>query len=78
MVRLQAAIIFVWTEKIKRKSNTKIGNGGEVERQDMGKKKLTTFKDTQSRPTFLDPTTNSQGSMREEGEKKTRKEQNRN
>lgn len=33
-------------------------------------KKLTIFKDTQSQPTFLDPTTNSQGSMREEGGKK--------
>lgn len=69
MVRLQAAIIFVCTEKIKIKSNTKICNEGKVERQDMGKK-LTIFKDTQSQPTFLDPTTNSQGSMREEGGKK--------
>lgn len=78
VVRLQAAIIFVCTEKIKVKSNTKICNEGEVERQDMGKK-LTILKDTQSQPTFLDPITNSQGSMREEGGgKKNRKEQNRN
>lgn len=40
-------------------------------------RKLTTFKETQSQPTFLDPITNSQGSMREEGKKK-RKEQNKN
>lgn len=71
-VRLQAAIIFVCTEKIKIKSNTKICNEGEVKRQDMGKK-LTIFKDTQSHPTFLDPTTNSQGSMREEGGEKKQK-----
>lgn len=77
VVRLQAAIIFVCSEKIKIKSNTKICNEGEVKRQDMGKK-LTIFKDTQSHPTFLDPTTNSQGSMREEGGGKNRKEQNRN
>lgn len=38
-----------------------------------GKKKLTIFKDAQSHPTFLDPTTNSQGSMREEGGKKNQK-----
>lgn len=41
--------------------------------------KLTTFKQTQSQPTFLDPITNSQGSMREGGKKKKkRKEQNKN
>lgn len=33
-------------------------------------RKLTIFKYMQSQPTFLDPTTNSQGSMREEGKKK--------
>lgn len=33
-------------------------------------RKLTIFKYTQSQPTFLDPTTNSQGSMREEEKKK--------
>lgn len=38
--------------------------------------KLTTFKQTQSQPTFLDPITNSQGSMREGGKKK-KKERNR-
>lgn len=35
-------------------------------------RKLTIFKYTQSQPTFLDPTTNSQGSMREEDKKKER------
>lgn len=35
--------------------------------------KLTTFKQTQSQPTFLDPITNSQGSMREGGKKKKKK-----
>lgn len=44
-------------------------------------RKLTIFKYTQSQPTFLDPTTNSQGSMREDkkkkGTKKIRKTENR-
>lgn len=72
MVRLQQQLFLCVLKKIKIKSNTKICNEGEVERQDMGKK-LTIFKDTQSHPTFLDPTTNSQGSMREEGGKKKQK-----